>query len=115
MQDILDQINRIAGVRGTVILGQDGLVVAQDCAGGEDPNTLGAIASSVFGSITKALERLAMGNLKRFIMTGEEGQVVLQPVGGAMLLTLVRKDANMGLVLVELKESAGALEARLIG
>ncbi len=113
MQEILEQINRIPGVRGSVIIGTEGLVAAADLMGDEDPEALGATASRVLRSAAESLERLRSGRLQRLVLHGTAGSLVVHPAGGAVLLTLLRRDANMGLALVEIRDGAHAIEARL--
>jgi predicted regulator of Ras-like GTPase activity (Roadblock/LC7/MglB family) len=113
VQEILETINRIPGVRGSVIIGTDGLVAAADLSGGEAPDALGATASRVLRSAAESLGRLDAGELERLVLHGTAGSLVVQPAGGAVLLTLLRRDANMGLALVEIRDGAHAIEARL--
>jgi len=113
MQEILTRINRVPGVRGTMIAAADGFVIASDLSGGEDPSVLGAVASGILARSVGALQRLQLGDLRRFVINGSAGNLALLPVGGAILLTLLRKDANMGMVLVELKSAAAELAEKL--
>ncbi len=113
MQEILTKINRVPGVRGTMIAAADGFVIAADLAGGEDPSVLGALASGIISRSAGALTRLEQGELRRFVINGSDASLALLPVGEAILLTLLRKDANMGLVLVELKTAAVELAEKL--
>ncbi len=115
MRDILIRINKTPGVHGTLVVGDDGLVIASDVADGKDPQALAAVASNVAATLTLALERMGQGQVSRFLMNGTEGCAVLQTVQKAILLTLVKRDANMGMVLVELQEAAEALAAKLAG
>jgi len=115
MKEILSRINRIPGVRGTLIVGADGLVIAADLAGDDDPQALGAVGSSIAATLSGALERMQQGSVSRFVMNGADGSAVLMTVADALLLTQLRKDANMGMVLVELKEAAVQLERMLSG
>lgn len=113
MQSIIKQINRIEGVRGCVLAGDDGLVIASEVANTEDTSPLGAVASSVSTSLASIVDRLKQGTLSRFVMSGTAGSVILVPINDAILLTLVRKDANMGMILVELKQAISELTAAL--
>jgi predicted regulator of Ras-like GTPase activity (Roadblock/LC7/MglB family) len=114
VQEILARINKIAGVRGSLLVGADGLVVASDLAGEEDANTLGAVGGSLLTSLRGALEKMRRGGLRRYILTGEKGGAVLWPLeSGAAVVVLLRSDINMGLVLVELKEAARDLARRI--
>lgn len=114
MNDILKRINKIPGVRGTMIIGEDGLLVASDLSGDEDPNALAAVASSVGSTVASATTRMETGEFSRCLLKGSKGSVVLLSVREAILLTLIRKDANMGMVLVELKDASQEL-AGLLG
>lgn len=113
MDEILRRINKQQGVRGSLIVGADGLLIAGEVSGDEDLQTMAAVGSSVAASLATAIVRLGSGDLSRFIMHGSTGSVVLMMVKGAILLTLVRKDANMGMILVELKESARQLAEKV--
>ncbi|MCX7935102.1 MAG: roadblock/LC7 domain-containing protein [Planctomycetota bacterium] len=115
MNAILKRINKIPGVRGTLIVNSDGLLVAADIAASGDANALAAVASRVAAALTGALARLQAGALERFVVNGDNGSMVLQTVGQTILLTLVNKGANMGMVLVELRNAAADLAAAIAG
>ena len=115
MRDILKRINRISGIRGTMIIGGDGLVVAADMADDGDPNVLAALASTVVTTLKSSLSRMEEGEISRFLLNGSQGSMALFVVGDTILLTLVRKDANMGMVLVELKEASQELSEAMGG
>ena len=115
MNNILKSINKIPGVQGTLIINAEGLLVAADIAAGGDANALAAVVSRIINALASALDRLQVGALERFVVNGEHGSMVLQTVGQTILLTLVDRDANMGMVLVELRNAAAALTAALSG
>ncbi|MBN2712840.1 MAG: roadblock/LC7 domain-containing protein [Planctomycetes bacterium] len=110
MKEILRSINKIPGVRGTLLIGQDGLLIDSDIEDSQDSGTMAAVASSVNSTLSHAIARMnAGGKMTRFVMNGSAGSIVLLSAGDAIFLTLVRKDANMGMVLVELKDAAAKL------
>lgn len=113
VEQILRRINKIEGVRGTILVGEDGFVILSEMAVDADPSTLGPLAVSVVQAARHALSRLSLGTFHRFVLYGREGAAVIHPLGNAILLTLARKDANMGLLLVELKEASQTLSASL--
>lgn len=113
MEKILRRITKIHGVRGAVLVGADGFVIASDLAEGLDGQSLGAVAASVADSVRNAAARLDQGALTRFVMNGSKASVVLHVVDDAILLTMVRKGANMGMVLVELKGCLDELRSAL--
>jgi len=113
MRDILRKINRIDGVRGVVVTDPDGLVVAAELSEGDDPSAIGATAAHMYATLKQAATRLERGTLSRFTLRGKSGNVVGVLMKKVVLVTLVRRDANMGMVLVELKDLVTELEAAL--
>ncbi len=113
MHDILRQINRIDGVRGVVVTDADGLVVAAELSEGDDPTAIGATTAHMYATLRQAAMRLERGTLSRFTLHGKHGNVVGVLLQKVVLVTLVRRDANMGMVLVELKGLTAKLDAAL--
>ena len=110
MQQVLARINRIAGVRGSLVVDREGFVVAASMSDGYSPATLAALGSNVASSLGSALSRLHRGSFERLSILGTGGSVVLLAVGhGSFLVTLLGTEAMMGMVQVELKDAAGVL------
>jgi hypothetical protein len=106
MRAILSKLNRTPGVMGSMIVNRDGVVVASELADELDENGLGAVSSSVLAALEGALTRLNMGKLSRFVISGSESKLALVDAGPAMLLVVLKRDVNLGLVNVELKTAA---------
>jgi len=110
MNAVLKKINRINGVKGSLLINRDGMVLVSEVAEGVEEVGISALVSSIFVTIENALLRLDMGKLIRFSITGERGRVVLFNIGQDIVLTVItRKDINMGLLKVELDKSAEEL------
>ena len=105
MYEILDQVNKIRGVQGSLVMGKDGIVVASDISTDVKDDAVAAVASQVLGSLQGALRRMDLGAFSRFVVTGSDGRIVMLDAGNALLITLLEPDVNMGLVTVELKRA----------
>lgn len=112
MQTILAQLNKTAGVRGSMVLTRDGIVAASDLAVEADEGGIGAVTSSILTALEGALKRIRMGTLMRFTITGSEGKVAVVDSGHAILLVLLNRDVNMGLVNLEIKAAATAVAVK---
>lgn len=112
MRDILGKLNKTSGVRGSMIVNRDGIVVASDFAVEADENGIGAVTSSILTALEAALKRINMGKFSRFIITGSENKVAVVSAGQAILLVLVQNDINMGMVNVEIKDAATAVQEK---
>lgn len=114
MNTVLKKINRIHGVRGSLLVNRDGMIVVSDVAEGVEEGGISALASTIFVNLENALNRLQFGSPKRFTISGERGRILLFNIQNELVLTvLTRKDMNMGLLKVELKDAAEELAAKM--
>lgn len=108
----------VEGVKATVIVNVDGLLVAAYPAGDEEnphenPTSspqVAAMSATLIGLAERTLKRLAQGELERLLMEGESGVMVVYPAGRASLAVLVDKDARIARVLVAAKKAAAEIE-----
>ncbi len=112
MYEILDQVNKVRGVQGSIVMGKDGMVVASDISSEVKDEAVAAVASQVLGSLQGALKRMDLGTFRRFVVTGSLGRVVMLDAGSALLIALLEPDVNLGLVSVELKRAGERVQEK---
>lgn len=113
----------VTGVKATVIVNNDGLLVAAYPAQNEEnphqnPTSspqVAAMSATLIGLAEKTLVRLEQGDLERLLMEAEDGTMVVYPAGRASVAVLVEKDAHLGQVLYAMKQAAFAVEDILAG
>ncbi|MCA9904470.1 MAG: roadblock/LC7 domain-containing protein [Anaerolineae bacterium] len=111
----------VDGVKATVIVNIDGLLVAAyPPTDEENPHQnptsspqVAAMSATLVGLAEKTLGRLAQGQLERLLMEGEEGVIVIFPAGRASLAVLVEKGARLSHVLYAAKKAAQEVETVL--
>ncbi|MFW5692457.1 MAG: roadblock/LC7 domain-containing protein [Chloroflexota bacterium] len=115
LEDKLKTLHAIVeGVKATVIVNIDGLLVAAYPPGDEEnphenPTSspqVAAMSATLIGLAERTLKRLAQGELERLLMEGEEGVMVVYPAGRASLAVLVDKDARIAKVLFAAKKAS---------
>jgi predicted regulator of Ras-like GTPase activity (Roadblock/LC7/MglB family) len=107
----------VDGVKATVIVNVDGLLVASYPAGdGDNPHQnptsspqVAAMAATLIGLAERTLKRLAQGELERLLMQGQDGVMVVYPAGRASLAVLVEKDASIAHVLFAARKAAAEI------
>ncbi|HLX60726.1 MAG TPA: roadblock/LC7 domain-containing protein [Planctomycetota bacterium] len=105
MRDILTNLNKAQGVWGSMLVGRDGIVIASDFSTDVQEQQMGAISSQILVALDGALKRIQMGGFKRFLIGGSENKLALIDAGQSILIVLMRRDVNMGLVNVEIKNA----------
>ncbi len=115
LEDKLKMLHtQVDGVKATVVVNVDGLLVASYPAGDEEnphenPTSspqVAAMSATLIGLAERTLGRLAQGDLERLLMEGELGVMVVYPAGRASLAVLVAKDARIANVLVAARKAA---------
>lgn len=112
----------VDGVKASVIVNVDGLLVAAFPPGNEDnphqnPTSspqVAAMSATLIGLAERTLGRLAQGDMQRLLIEGEDGVMIVFPAGRASLAVLAEKDARLSHVLYAAKRAAAEV-IRILG
>jgi len=86
---LLTKIDQCAGVAGSLIVGNDGLVIASTLKGGMDKDLLGALCCAMYSHTDLGGKKLQMGKLKQIIFHAVDKTTVLTPVAVGVLAVFV--------------------------
>jgi len=106
MRHIVEDLIRVDGVIGSLLVGKDGLVVASTLMDEEDAEILGAMSAAVFGEIDKATKRIGVGMLIDSIIDAEQGSILLLEAKELILVTITQRMVNLGLVKMEMRRAS---------
>lgn len=109
MQDILNQLNKTQGVQGSLVVNKDGIVVASEFGIDADETEIGAVASSILSALEGAIKHVKIGKLKRYVVTGSDCKIVIVQTDPALLLVLVDREVNLGMINVEIQSAMAEL------
>lgn len=112
MFDILKRLNRGVGVRGSMVVTVDGIIVASDMGGDLEDGRVAAIASNVIQRTQTALAEIELRKFSQFILTAMHGKMVFQDIGNAFLVVLTDKAINLDHTLIEIKGAAYKIQSR---
>ena len=103
---LMNEVNKINGVQGSMIVSKDGLVQTNSLKDALDPNLAGAVLSSVFTNIDSQSKRMQRGKLKRFTIETETESLTVNEVnlGAESLLVFSQagKDINLEQFIIAL-------------
>ncbi len=106
MRQIVDEMLRLEGVIGSLIVGKDGLVVASTLSNPEDGEVLGAMSAAVYGEINKSTKRIGVGSLVDAIIDAQDGSILLLEARELLLVVITHRVVNLGLVKLEMRRAA---------
>ncbi len=106
MRKIVEDLIRIDGVIGALLVGKDGLVVASTLLEEEDAEVLGAMAAAMYGTLAKACERIGVGGLANSIVEANEGTIQLMEAEDLLLVVITERKVNIGYVKIEMRRAS---------
>ena len=106
MYEILEVLNKTTGVTGSMIVGQDGIVIAADLDTQLQDEAVGALAASIVSTAQKSMIRLSNDALKQITVEANGGKLFLTDVGIGILAVTTDPQVNVGLIRLEIKNAA---------
>ena len=106
MRRIVEDLIRVEGVIGSLLVGKDGLVVASTLLDDEDAEVLGAMSAAVFGEINKATRRIGVGDLVDSIIDAQDGSILMLEAKELILVVITQRIVNLGLVKMEMRRAS---------
>jgi len=106
MYKILEGLNKTTGINGSMIVGQDGIVIAADLNTQLQDEAVGALAASIVSTVKKSMERLSDEDLKQITVEASKGKLFLTDVGIGILAVTTDPQVNVGMVRLEIKNAA---------
>ena len=108
LENILDELMASAPeIKGSILVRRDGLLLASSVKERIDKDVIAALSTALLNVAIRASSELQGGRLSHIIVAGDDGNIALMDVGGIGTLAVVTaKDANIGLLLLEMKRTA---------
>jgi predicted regulator of Ras-like GTPase activity (Roadblock/LC7/MglB family) len=94
-------------IEASAIVSVDGLMIASALPKDVEEDRVAAMSAAMLSLGERTASELARGDLSEVYVKGENGYVVLMASGeNAVLTTLARKDAKLGLVFLDMKRTS---------
>jgi hypothetical protein len=112
MYNVLSELNRTSGVKGSMLVGSDGIIIAADIDTRLEDETVGAMAASIMSNVGRALERLKQQNPERVTIEADAGKIFLSDAGVGILAVVTEPNVNVGLVRLEIKNAISQIKGQ---
>ena len=111
MYQVLADLNRTSGISGSMVVGEDGIIIAADMDAVDQDEAVGALAASITASVKKSLQRLKHDDLAQVTIETEGGNLFLTASKPGILVVKTEENVNIGLVRLEINNALNRLEA----
>lgn len=101
-------------IEASAIVSFDGLSIASALPHEVEEDRVSAMSAAMLSLGEQIASELGRGNLRQVYIKGEHGYVILMSVGvEAVLTALVREQAKLGLILLDMRRATETLEGLL--
>jgi predicted regulator of Ras-like GTPase activity (Roadblock/LC7/MglB family) len=106
VRSILKELNESVGIRGSMVISDDGMVIAS-CLGRQlDEEKVAAMASSAVMSVRRTLDQHGLGGFDRFTLTASHGKLSFTDTGIAYLVVVMDRKLDLGPTELEIESAA---------
>ena len=107
LEQTMEDLSTLTDIKAAAVVRRDGLVITHTLPDGVDPKIVAAMTAAIVGTSEMATVQLSQGRFERAIIESDEGKLLSVGAGEeALLVALVYKDANLGLVLMGMEKAA---------
>jgi predicted regulator of Ras-like GTPase activity (Roadblock/LC7/MglB family) len=110
MYEVLQDLNKTSGITGSMLVADDGIVIASDLDSTNEDETVGALASSIASVVGKSMDKLGREEFSQVTIEAEHGKMFLAEAGVGMLVVTAENRANIGLVRLEIRNAVAKLQ-----
>ncbi|MFQ6131585.1 MAG: tetratricopeptide repeat protein [Armatimonadota bacterium] len=107
-------INRLAGangIAGAMVVGEDGLVIASQMGVTNEEEAFGALIAEIHRPMRRYAARMDMGRLRRAVIDGAGGKLILASDGARILAVAASTDAKLGMVNMQIDQAMALMHS----
>ena len=106
MRDVLLELNKEVGVKGSMVVTRDGMVVAAEIAPPLISDQVGAIASDSIRKINSSLLALNSNEFTKFLFNSTYGRMIFIETLDAYLVVVLDKHINVDFTMLAVASAA---------
>jgi uncharacterized protein len=110
LQTVLAELRRLPDIIGVTIARRDGILIAHALPKVMDPKKIAAMAAAIVGTSEMAAVEMGLGSFTQSIVDTHVGKMMATGAGEeAILVTMLRNEANMGLILLSVDKAVHSI------
>jgi len=110
LKSVLAELRRLPGILGAEVARRDGILIAHSVPKTMDPKKIAAMSAAIVGTSEMAAVEMGLGSFNQSIVDTRVGMMMATGAGDeAILVTMIRNDANMGLIHLSVDKAVQAI------
>lgn len=109
--DILYELGRSKGVIGSLVVSEDGMLIASDFKVEMEEDVVAALGANIVRHFREVLSHMDGGPFVYGFIEASGGNLLFSQIGTNILIVLTERGTNVGLARLKLEEARRKLEA----
>ncbi len=113
MKDLLENLNQVPGVDGSMVITRDGIMVTEALGPNLSEDVVAALSSSLVLTLKRGFEAVGGSEIpEEMILSAENGKLIFADLGNAYLVVVTQPNLKLNTDLVEIRSVARKLRNR---
>ncbi|MEM7263349.1 MAG: roadblock/LC7 domain-containing protein [Planctomycetota bacterium] len=113
MKDLLESLNQVPGVDGSMVITPDGIMVTAALGPSLSEDVVAALSSSLMLTLKRGLEAVGGSEVpEEMILSAVGGKLIFADLGNAFLVVVTQPNLKLNTDLVEIRSVARRLRNR---
>ncbi len=106
MDEILNELNERIGIKGSLVVTEDGITITSAFRVPSDEERVAALAHALISASKTALLRCGLKGFARCELTADYGKVVMLDLGVAFLVVVTDRKVDFSSAIVDIQSAA---------
>jgi predicted regulator of Ras-like GTPase activity (Roadblock/LC7/MglB family) len=106
MNEILEELNERVGIKGSLVVTEDGIIITSAFRTPSDEERVAALAHSFISSSKTALLRCGLKGFTRCELTADYGKMIILDLGVSFLVVVTDRKVDFSSAIVDIQSAA---------
>ncbi len=115
MKTILEELNQEVGIKGSMVITPDGIMVASALGEDLEEELVAAIVSSMLVAVKRTLTQInAPDQLNSCVLTADNGKIMFYDMGNSFLVVVANKNLRLDTSIIAIQSAMFRLKNRRV-
>jgi len=106
VRSVLQRLSEVPGVKGSLVVTKDGMVIASLVSGEMRQDVVAAMAANVIRATKRAVAADGLADFSRYTLIASHGKMSFTDAGPAFLVVVMDKNVDLAPVDIEIESAA---------
>ena len=106
MRKVLKNLNETPGIKGSLVVSPDGIVISSELSNELDEDTTAALVGNVVTQTMRLLEVGRYDTMATMVLTASRGKIVIRNLDNCFLVAVTNQFINLDVTMLEITSAA---------